>query len=148
VFGPMFRPPDHLPPTLPLTYPKYSHASYSNMADTQWGSDIDSVYLLLLCHDGANIGLKIPLTDMRRNFKRPLKCLQAMAYAVLGVPGHLSLEAGGAAVSEALLQSLGPDLGGKVYYYVTNGGTWLIPPASPTYLTSHMQTLISTPLLL
>jgi hypothetical protein len=94
------------------------------MADS-WGGDIDCVYLALI-HDGEEkIGLKISLIDMRRNFKRPLKCLRAMAYAVLGVSGHISLDIGGSAVLDTELQSLEPELGGKVYHYVMDVRTWL-----------------------
>jgi hypothetical protein len=110
----------------PLLLPHYSGLTYQNMANAQhWGGDLDCVYLALLYDGDAEIGLKIPLVDMRRNFKRPLKCLRAMAYAVLGVSGHISSERGGSAVADAELQSLEPELGGKVYHYVMDVRTSL-----------------------
>jgi hypothetical protein len=113
----------------PLLLPHYSGLTYQDMADSQrWGGDMDSVYLVLLCDGEEKTGLKIPLIDMRRNFKRPLKCLRAMALAVLGVSGHISVEVGGPAVANAELQSLEPELGGKVYHYVMDVRTRLTYP--------------------
>jgi hypothetical protein len=71
------------------------------MANAGRGHVIHCVYLALLYDGGANVGLKNPLNDINRNFGRPLKCLHAMAYAILGVPGHISLGRGGGAISDA-----------------------------------------------
>jgi hypothetical protein len=92
------------------------------MADAGWGDRKDSVYLVLLSDVPGKMGLKIPLTDMNCFFTRPLNALRAMGYAVLGTPGHISFADNGPAVSDAQLESLEPELGGRVYFYVTQGG--------------------------
>jgi hypothetical protein len=92
------------------------------MEEELWGDDSQSVYLVLFSDGSEKRGLKVPLTDMDRIFTRPLKGLHAMGYAILGIPGHISLEDSGSAISNTDLESLGPEIGAKVYYYVTQIG--------------------------
>jgi hypothetical protein len=92
------------------------------MAEDGWGAAHDCVYLVLLSDGFNKTGLKIPLDEMRNFFRRPLKGLRAMAYAILGTPGDLRLETEGTALSDAQLESIEPEMGGKVYRYVMQSG--------------------------
>jgi hypothetical protein len=93
------------------------------MIDKGWGTEKRFVYLVLL-HHPTRIGLRIPLADMIRIFTRPLKGLGAMAYAVLGAPGYLSLTRGGPAVSDAQIESTESQIGGQVFHYVVQAGVY------------------------
>jgi hypothetical protein len=92
------------------------------MAEKGWGNEKNSVYLVLFSSP-SKMGLKVPLADLTRIFTRPLKGLLAMAYAVTGAPGSLSLSSDGISVPDAQLESNDPEIGGQVYHYVVQGGT-------------------------